>query len=66
MRVVNVWCGPEREKMVEILVEGQRFHGPLFAKRHPIWVKEESGAEEFKPAGACRAGDCILVKRKRS
>ena len=63
MRVVNVWCDPEREKMAEMLVEGQCFHGSLFTKNHPIWVKEENGVEDFKPAGACRAGDYILVKR---
>lgn len=64
MRVVNVWCGPENEKMLEIHGEGLQGAGLLLTKNHPVWVRNEDGSEGFKRAGTCCKGDRILVRKE--
>lgn len=63
MEVVNVWKGPEAEKMVEITTEDGK--NKVFAtKTHPMWVKTERGTLEWKRAKDCCMGDYLLIEGK--
>ena len=60
MMVMNCWIGPEREPMLEILVQGMK-RALFVTKEHPIWVQEPDGTTKWKHAKDCKVSDMVLV-----